>query len=122
MNFFKPVLLLALVARQLDTSAAQDVAAQIAQIGTDAVSRAEDTSSITSSVSAALARINPAGSPLQETIAQLVDLANANAAANDELNTKLQALLDSISQSYTDTEDNVSSIFNGRNLRAEDYK
>ncbi|KAG3117917.1 hypothetical protein PI124_g3925 [Phytophthora idaei] len=121
MNFFKPVLLLALVARRLDTSAAQDAAAQIAQIGTDAVSRAEDTSSITSFVSAALARINPAGGPLQETIAQLVDLANANAAANDELNTKLQAL-DSISQSYTDTEDNVSSIFNGRNLRAENYK
>ncbi|ETI34613.1 hypothetical protein PPTG_05035 [Phytophthora nicotianae INRA-310] len=121
MNFIKPIaLLLALVAGQLDTSVAQDAAAQIAQIGTDAVSRAEATSSITNSISAALARIDPSGGALQDTIAQLVEQANANAAVDAELNTKLQALLDSISQSYTDTEDNVSPIFNGRNLRAED--
>ncbi|KAG7385999.1 hypothetical protein PHYPSEUDO_000854 [Phytophthora pseudosyringae] len=119
-RFLMPgALLLALVVGQLDSSAAQDAATLVAEIGANAVSTAAATSSLTSSISDVLVQINPVGSRLLEAVQQIKAQADANAAANDDLNAKLRALLDS-AQSFTETDDDAASVFNGiRKLRTE---
>ncbi|POM61102.1 hypothetical protein PHPALM_29934 [Phytophthora palmivora] len=121
-RFFKPAaLLLALVAGMLDTSAAQDEANVIIQIGSDAVTTAATTSSLANSVGEILARFSPIGGSMLETIQRIKTKADENAQRNNELNADLQSLLNA-AQSFTETEDNLSSIFNGRKLRTENDK
>ncbi|GMF12234.1 unnamed protein product [Phytophthora lilii] len=119
--------LLALVAGLLDTAASQSVVEQIAEIGSVAVSNAALTSSLTSSVRDALAPFaDTLGGQAQQAVQHVVDLANANAVANNELNNALQSLLDS-AQTFSQADDNAASILNNgingiRRLRMEKGK
>ncbi|KAL3674242.1 hypothetical protein V7S43_000200 [Phytophthora oleae] len=112
-------LLLALMAGVFDTSSAQDAATAIVEIGTNAVSIAATTSSLTNSVADFLSRVNSPSGQILDSVQQIKAEADEQAAASNQLNAKLQTLLDTLN-SFTDNEDNAAGIFNGfRKLRAE---
>ncbi|KAL4099856.1 hypothetical protein PRIC1_007655 [Phytophthora ramorum] len=121
--YVKLAILVPFVAGLLDASAAQNAGDLIAQIGSDLVSSAAVTASLANSVRDALVPFGDSlGGQAQQAIGQVRDLANANAAANNELNAALQSLLDS-AQTFAETDNNGASIFNGiRKLRTEHDK
>ncbi|KAG1712023.1 hypothetical protein DVH05_009263 [Phytophthora capsici] len=112
-------LLLVLMVGVFDASSAQDIASAVAEIGTNAVSIAATTSSLTNSVADFLSRVNSPGGQIQETVQQLKAEFDEQAAASNQLNAKLQTLLDNLNAQGQD-EGDLSGIFNGfRKLRAE---
>ncbi|EGZ30303.1 hypothetical protein PHYSODRAFT_323704 [Phytophthora sojae] len=122
-QFLKPTaVLLALTAGLLDTSVAQNAASQLAELSSTVASNAAVTASLATDVSNAIAPFGDSFSgQAQQALQQILSLADANAAANNELNAALQSLLDA-AQSFASADDNAASIFNGRKLRTEQDK
>jgi uncharacterized protein YukE len=123
-TFPKPVAaLLVLAIGLLGSVVAQDAAAQIAEIGSSTIANAAATSALATSVHDAIAPFSSSlGGQAQQAVQQVVDLANANAQANNRLNEALQRLLDSAS-TFAETDDNAAGIFNGfRKLRTQNDK
>ncbi|KAE8899498.1 hypothetical protein PF005_g3778 [Phytophthora fragariae] len=120
MQTLRPVtLLFALVAGLLSTTVAQNAASQLAELSSTITNNAAVTASLATSVSNAIAPFGDSFSgQAQQALQQILSLADANAAATNELNTALQSLLDA-AQSFTNADDNAASIFNGRKLRTE---
>ncbi|KAK1947034.1 hypothetical protein P3T76_001044 [Phytophthora citrophthora] len=114
-------LLLALMAGVFDASSAQDTATAVAEIGTNAVSIAATTSSLANSVADFLSRVNSPSGQILDTVQQLKAEFDEQAAASNQLNVKLQTLLDSLN-SLGQNEGELTGIFNGRKLRAEGDK
>ncbi|GMF37066.1 unnamed protein product [Phytophthora fragariaefolia] len=114
--------LFTLVAGLLDTTVAQDAASQLAELSSNLMNNAAATASLATSVGNAIAPFGDSlGGQAQQALQQIMSLADANAVANNQLNDALQSFLNE-AQTFTNADDNAASIFNGRNLRANQEK